>query len=214
MDPVPAITITPGPASNAASRAICISPTTSIGGGRSSDRIWRTTAANSGRAAPEPPTQVCAICAGGMPAAAPTVARTRGLALRRPGRCCRARRSRWLGSGTRRRWRSWSWFLRRRCRGSRARVIFNIERLSVAPGPLPAEKADRHENRDYGTEQSWRRARVQFYGSSGGACIRRAHGGRSPVFDQAGGGARKSLSLAAAGGDSGVAGGEVVFALG
>ncbi len=56
--------MTPGPAPKAASSEVCMSPTTSMGVGRISARMRRTMAANSGRAAPEPPTQVRAICCG------------------------------------------------------------------------------------------------------------------------------------------------------
>jgi len=58
MDPVPAITITPGPLPNAASMAITMSPTTSISPERISESNRRTTAAISGRAPPAIPTQV------------------------------------------------------------------------------------------------------------------------------------------------------------
>ena len=47
-----------------------MSPTTSMGVDRISARARRTTSAKSGRAAPEPPTQVRETSAGVMPAAA------------------------------------------------------------------------------------------------------------------------------------------------
>lgn len=69
-EPVPALTTTPGPVSKAASSAICISPTTSIGLARTSPNIWRTLPANSARPAPAPPIHVRSTCCGVMPAAA------------------------------------------------------------------------------------------------------------------------------------------------
>ena len=68
-EPVPAFTTTAGPVLTAASRAICISPTTSTGVGKISASERRTISASSGRAAPAPPTQVRDTSSGTMPAA-------------------------------------------------------------------------------------------------------------------------------------------------
>ena len=92
--------------------------------------------ANSGRAAPEPPTQVREIFSGVMPAAAQAW-RTDCCNDSRPGtlrreRCCWGRRWRLQELRYRRPLRRWFWFLRHRCRDSRARVSSNTERCRLA----------------------------------------------------------------------------------
>ena len=62
IDPVPAMTIRPGPSPSADCSAICISPTTSISPGTTSATILRTTVAISSRPAPAAPTQVRCSC--------------------------------------------------------------------------------------------------------------------------------------------------------
>src|SRR6185312_473940 len=64
MDPVPAITITPGPPPKAASKAIALSPTISASPGTISDNILRMVSAVSELTTPAIPAQVETISLG------------------------------------------------------------------------------------------------------------------------------------------------------
>src|SRR5665811_1779367 len=166
---------------------------------------------------------------------APIAAATRGLALLRRGQCCWVLPSRWRGGAIHRPRRTWSWYRLRRCRDSRTRFISNTELspIAVVPGlrgDYRVSLAERencfhnenscephtyeHEGSDHATQQQRRCARLQLYGAGGSTRVRGAHGGRASGVDEAGGGARQSLSFAAARGNRGATWSKVVFPLG